>query len=196
MRPATSFVLSLLAVAAVSAGLRADEAPAGDAGKAPNELGFLEAGKDYVIRFPASLGLFRSRTSGISETTYTTSDGKTEPGKPATWTVTTTVEVFRVVRFGGGSWVQLEHPAREDDFMAWNAKRRAMAKLADGGSLPAESDPDGKVRLEQLREAAAREIPTTRTWVNLAHAVAITDVPTEDAKLEVKVRSVEVKHND
>jgi len=187
---------ALLGVSVSAILASADETATPSSAASPGELSFLEAGKDYVIRFPASHDLFRHTTSGVSETTETTSDGKTVPGKPAVWRATISIEIFRVVRVGGGSWALLEYPARADDFAKWNGKRRAMAKLADERSLPPESDPEGKEKVTRLHDAASAEIPTARTWVNLDHALAIADVPTEDVKLELKIKSIDVKSDD
>jgi hypothetical protein len=108
--------------------------------------------------------------------------------------VTSTVEIFRLLRFGGGSWVLLEHPKKTDDVSLWNGKRRAMAQLNDEELLAAlKAGEDGQKRLSQIGELAQREIETTQTWVNLNHAIAITEVPTEEAKLEFSIKSVDVK---
>jgi hypothetical protein len=193
MKPSNVVLTAALALTCVSRLLA--EAPAQGGREAPGELGFLKTGKDYLIRFSNDIDLFMSTKSGISETSYTTEDGETRPGRPATWRVTLRVEFFRVVRLGGGSWALLEHPEKDDDIAHWNGKRRAMATLGSEVARELEATPEGRERLEKLREAAAREIATTRTWVNLGHAVAIADVPTQIPELKLTVRSVEVGDN-
>ncbi len=188
---ALTVVVAVLCVAHLQA-----EPPAQDGQAAPSELGFLETGKDYVIRFSNDIDLFTMTKSGVSETTYTTENGETKKGRPATWRMTLRVEFFRVVRLGGGSWALLEHPEKKDEIARWNGKRRAMAILGSEAAHELEATPDGKERLERLREAAAREIETTRTWVNLDHAIAITDVPTQIAKMKLTVQSVEIRDDD
>ena len=158
-----------------------------------SELGFLESGRDYIIRFSDDSQLFKKTQSGITSTSYTTEDGKKHPGKPAAWTFTVSVDIFHVVKFGGGSWVLLEHPSSQDDFAKWMGKRRAMAQLTDQRIAQLEADPDGEETLQNLREAASRELRTAKTWVNLDHAVAITDVPVEPVELKFSVQSVEIK---
>ena len=167
-------------------------------GKRPSnsELGFLEEQHDYVIRFATNSQLFKTTTSGISPTSYTTEGGQKRQGKPATWTITMTVEIFHVVKFGGGSWVLLEHPSSPDDFAKWNGMRRALAQLTDARIPELESSSEGKERIQELRKAASREIPTSTTWVNLDHAVAIADVSTEPIKAKLKVNSVKITGGD
>lgn len=157
------------------------------------ELGFLEAGHDYIIRFAENSQLFKTSKSGVTSTSYTTDDGEKRAGKPAAWTMTLTVNIFHVVKFGGGSWVLLEHPSSPDDFAKWTGKRRAMAQLTGQYVAKLEADPNGADRLKKLREAASRELPTTTTWVNLDHAVAITDVPTEPVAIELSVESIDIQ---
>src|SRR4051812_38411784 len=94
------------------------------------------------------------------------------------WNITLSVEVFQVVRFGKGSWVLLKHPSNPDDFPRWSAQRRALAILAGPQAEAIKADPDGQERLKRLREAADVEIPTSETWINLDHAIAIAAVPT------------------
>ena len=174
----------------------ADDPPARD-GAEPSHLNFLNPGRDYVIRFPDDLALFKKTTSQVVPTSYTAEDGTKRSGEPATWTMTLTVEIFTVVRFGGGSWFLLEHPSSADDFVKWNNQRRAIAQLADDQRVDEiEAQPDGKQQLQTLRERAARDIPTTRTWVNLDHAVAITEVPTEPLKVKFNIQSVGIDDRD
>lgn len=159
----------------------------------PSELSFLEIGRDYVIRFPDDRQVFKTKKSGVTSTSITTNDGKKRAGKPATWTMTLTVDIFNVVKFGGGSWVLLEHPSSPDDFAKWNGKRRAMAQLTEQRVRELESGSEGTERLQKLRTAASRDLRTARTWVNLDHAIAIADVPTEPVELKLSVQSIDVK---
>jgi hypothetical protein len=171
----------------------ADEgSPAADAAEvAGGPIGFLKPGRDYVIRFAPGSDLFKTTRSGLSETSYTTSDGETRLGKPATWTMTLNVTIFEVLRVGSGSWVLVRHPADSDDFAAWTGQRRAKAILASPRRDEIAAGPDGMERLAKLQEAAEREIKTTETWLNLDHAVTISDVPVEAVELKVSVKPAE-----
>lgn len=184
-RLATAMALVILATAATAAPPEEGRAPAG--------LGFLEAGKDYVVRFPEGSDLFKVSRAGVSETTYTTADGQKKSGAPATWNVTFSVNVFQVVRFGGGSWVLLRHPTKSDDFLRWSEQRRAKAILAGPRVKAIEAGPDGQARLKRLREAAEVEVPTSETWFNLDHAIAIAAVPTEEDDPKLSVKSIKIE---
>lgn len=181
---ATALALVILATPATAA-------PPQEA-RAPTALGFLEAGKDYVVRFPEGSDLFKVSKAGMSETTYTTADGQKKSGAPAAWNFTISVNVFQVVRFGGGSWVLLRHPTRADDFLRWSEQRRAKAILAGPRVKAIEAGPDGEARLKKLREAAEVEIPTSETWFNLDHAIAIAAVPTEEDDPKLSVQSIKI----
>src|SRR5206468_2269339 len=93
-------------------------------------LGFLEANKDYVIRFPEASNIFKTSRAEVTEATTTTADGQKKSAGPVTWNITLSITVFQVVRFGGGSWVLLRHPTDPDDFLRWSGQRRALAILA------------------------------------------------------------------
>jgi len=144
----------------------------------PSDVSFLEPGKDYMIRFAEGSDFFKITESGVSQSTYTTEEGKTKQGDPVTWTSTITMLHYQVVRPGGGSWVLLRHAAKPSDFAAWDGQRRAIAILASPQREELEAKPDGKERLERLQQAAEKKIETSETWVNLNHAVTISDVPT------------------
>jgi len=95
------------------------------------------------------------------------------------------------VRFGGGSWVLVRHPANLEDSFKWFGQRRAHAILTSKRADEIKAEPDGEEKVARLREAVQREIETTETWVNLDHAVAIADVPTERIELKVSGRSIQ-----
>lgn len=152
-------------------------AGAADAPPQTDELDFLQPGTDYLIRFPQGNNPFTSTSSGVTSVSFTTEDGETEGERPATWSATLTLEVFRVVRRSRGSWVLLEHPTNPDDFAKWSSKRRAMAILADPRTKEA---PQFRQQLKALHEDAGTEISTSEIWINLDHAVAISPVRAKD----------------
>ncbi|TWU32829.1 hypothetical protein [Novipirellula artificiosorum] len=60
-----------------------------------------------------------------------------------------------------------------------------------------EANPEKQEYLKRLRDDAAINIKTTRTWLNLAHAIAIADVPRDLAAYDdVKLRVKSVKVNE
>ena len=169
-----SATIFLLALAFPSLGITSSAAePERNPG---STVGFLESEHDYIIRFPADREIFATTTKEIVPTTLTTKSGDEHEGRPATWTVTTKIEVFHVVRLGGGAWALLEHPRSPKDYVKWNLARLARANLQSRDAQQLKADSDEKVRLRKL---AFREIQTTQTWVNLHHAIAITDVYTQ-----------------
>ena len=140
--------------------------------KVANALNFLKPGNDYIIKFPETHNVFRYRRSGISEV-------KPKEGKPyaSNWHVNLAVEAFTVKRPPQGSWVLLEHPEDPKYALAWNMKRIALAQLTDRRIKELELTEEGKTALALFREQAAEDIETTKTWVNLDHAIAISDIP-------------------
>ena len=129
-------------------------------------LDFLEPGKAYLIRCPEGSKLFSTTQTGISQTTYVTEDGEKVPGGPATWSATLTMKAFRVVRLSNSSWVLLEHARNIEDAAEWAEQLHAHRAVAGAPSQ---------------RSAAKAKIPTVQTWVNLNHAVAISDLPDKAA---------------
>jgi hypothetical protein len=165
----TFFVLLLSALSCTV--VQADEPP--------TVIGSLQPGKDYLIKFSAGSDVFELKDEGITESQYTTTDGKKRSGGPVKWSLKATVDIFRLVRFGKDPWVAVEHPAEKSDIIKWNAKRTAMAQLNAENVLHLDSTEDGKQVLERLRMAAAKEITTTVSWINLNYVVAISEVPTQ-----------------
>ena len=94
---------------------------------------------------------------------------------PANWTQTYETKVFRAKELGRADRVLLEHP--KDIKHSLKFSRPAMHFV---------HGPDKK-RLESEKTMA--EIETTTTWVNLDHALAISEVPSKpiDFKLDVNV---------
>ena len=173
---AAAFALALLAAHAL----------AGD-GPAPAALGFLEPGRDYAVRFPEGGDPFKTSRAVVSESTVTDAEGKKKSGGPVTMNFTFSVSIFRVVKLGGGSWALLRHPKSPGDFLRWAEQRKAKAILAGPNLKAVRARADGDEQVKRLEEAATAEIPTTETWINLAHAIAIAEVPTEmdEAKISV-----------
>lgn len=162
----------------------------------PPALRFLEVGHDYVILFAEGSNVCECTRHDVTPTSLTTADGRTHPGKPATWTTTLSNQIFTVVAFSGGQWVLVEHPASPDDFIKWSLQRRAKAQLTDAHVQQLEADAAGRERLLKLRKAAGVRVHTSKTWVNLAHAVAIADLPTDLSDPEMHIQSVDVQWHD
>jgi hypothetical protein len=174
---------AIMLVIAGFVGAAAAAPPAG--GPVPPGLGFLEAGKDYVIRLPETHDVFKITSAGVSQSTYTTVDGQSGT-MPVPWRSTMTVHIFHVVRFGAGSWVLVKYPANPNDYLSWAFQRQAMAVLAGPGANAIGAKPDGPARLKKLREQASAVIATAETWLNLDHAIAIAAVPAEEPELKLR----------
>ena len=145
-------VSSILILA--SAALQADDA-------APPS--FLKAGQDYAIRFAGQ--------SPFEKTVRVATDSDQNRKRSAS--ITYSVRVFTIVALPGDSWALAEHPKSIKDAFKWNSKRVAMAALSPQSIAALESTDGGKRQLEKLREQAATKIETSRTWINLRHAVTI-----------------------
>jgi hypothetical protein len=145
------------------------------------DLGFLEVGRPYLIRFPEDRHPVQLKESGIVE----------QPsGPPGNWRMEYHVDVFVVRKLGGGSWVLLEHPV---DPKAASNILSARSLLADkAGVAEIEADPQRKDFLAERRETARGEVKMTKTWINLAHAISISDPP-PDRPFEMKLKILEVK---
>ncbi|HEY1785777.1 MAG TPA: hypothetical protein VGG30_09525 [Pirellulales bacterium] len=179
------FTIAVVAAALAVASTRSDAAEQNAPPTA--QLGFLEAGRDYAIRFPESDKVFESTESGIAPATVTTSRGETE-NRAGAWTVKYAIGTFQLVRFGTGSWVLLRFPANIHDAFKWEFQRRAMATLASPeAEKKIRAKPDGAERLERLKKQAAEKIATTEAWVNLNRAVLIADVPAEELEWKASV---------
>ena len=148
----------------------AEEPTAGK--KNPSALSFLKPGHDYIIKFPETHNVFRYQRSGVSE--IKPKDGK---AYASNWHVNLAVEAFKVKTPPQGSWVLLEHPADLQYALAWNMQRIALAQLTDRRIRELESTEEGQAALAQFRDQAAEKIETTETWVNLAQAITIAEIP-------------------
>ncbi len=174
-----------------------NHAIAQEAKSTESDLPFLAPGHDYIIRFPGSIKLFESVTSHVSPTRLTSEDGSSRAGRPATFTLRIQVDIFTVVKLGKAGWALLEHPAAAEDFAKWNGKCRAKALLSEQNIATLQASADRAEHLKRLRDDAAADIKTTRTWVNLAHAIAIADVPGDLAAYQdVNLRVQSVKVNE
>ena len=172
MKSSTCF-LAILCIAAVFSGVRAEEPI-----DSTKPLGFLELGHDYAIRFPDSYSVFTLTKSGISQ-------GK----HPSTWKVNLRVNMFTVRKHAQGSWVLLEHPKSLEDAAKWNLHKMAIAQLTKENTEKLESTSEGKEKLAKLHESAKRQFETKTTWVNLAHAVAISEIPSEPTGMKFNVNT-------
>ena len=144
---------------------------------AGSDLDFLVAGRSYLIRFPDDRHPVQVKESGLTA----------QPtGPPASWHANYRIDSFVVRKLGRGSWALLEHPADPKAALDVISARGLLADKAKVAEL--EADPAKKDFLAGRRKAAAVELKTTQTWVNLAHAVSIADPPAEqrwDVKIEV-----------
>jgi hypothetical protein len=176
VRPVT--LALLLAIGLPAAGV-AQDTPASSSGR--TDLGFLEVGKSYLIRFPEDRHPVQSKESGIEP----------QPsGPPATWRANFQVDVFVVRKLGGGSWVLLEHPVDPKAALDVLSARSLIADKAAVAEI--EADPSRKDFLAKRREAARADLKMTKTWVNLTHAISISDPPAEQRWEKLKF-SVEVR---
>jgi hypothetical protein len=90
------------------------------------------------------------------------------------------LEVFTIVQLSGDSWAQVEYPERGSDYGNWNLKLNAQAVLADESLLKTLEEKDGfKDHLKYFRWAAEQPIATRQTWINLDHAIEISELRTE-----------------
>src|SRR3954466_13791801 len=93
----------LIASAPPPAGLAQDRPnggpPTPPAASTPSDLGFLEVGRTYFIRFPEGHHPMMLKESGITA----------QPnGPPATWRISYAIDQYTVRKLGGGSWALLE----------------------------------------------------------------------------------------
>jgi hypothetical protein len=171
-----------VAVGLLSVGAAQDRPPAEKpAPSAPSDLGFLEIGRTYFIRFPEGQHPLQVKESGITA----------QPsGPPGTWRINYQIDQFTVRKLGGGSWALLEHPVDPKSATEILAARNLM----EDKPLVAEMEADPKRRefLAGRRKAARDELKMTQTWINLAHAITISDSPPPGWKQELKV-NVEIK---
>ncbi len=101
MNPAArpAILALLMAIGPTAAGL-AEDRPAPPADR--SDLGFMEVGRSYLIKFPEGHHPIQVKESGITAK---------PSGPPATWRANYQIDVFVVRKLGGGSWALLEHPA-------------------------------------------------------------------------------------
>lgn len=140
------------------------------------ELPFLQVGKDYHIGFPKDRSPFVYSTSGITESYEKRPDGTKANRRPAQWSMNVTLDIFHVTQLSAGSWILVEHPASPKDYALWVGKHRAALRLTNADNLDAES-------LAISKTYASKEIRTTRTWINLDHAVTIKPVSKESLNM-------------
>jgi hypothetical protein len=159
---------------------------------APSDLGFLEIGRSYAVKFIPGMHPFEVKESQMvsAEAESTDASGKvTKSTLPGSMTMTYRIDVFVVRKLGGGSWALLEHPADVKAAQEILGARRALEDtelVAEQGKTE-----EGRKQLAKWREEARRELKMTQTWVNLAHAIVIAD-PDEESKKSLRV-NVEIK---
>lgn len=185
--------LSLLAVTLLATAATA-AAPEGK--PSASGLSFLEVDQDYIIRIPEAINPFKFSQGGITQASAAPAEDGKKSTVPVPWSMTISLQIFQVVRVGSGSWVLLRHPASPEDFSRWSGQRRALAILAGPHVEKIRSKRDGEERLKRLREAADAQIPTSETWVNLDHAIAIAPLPSVEDEPKLSVQSIQVKPNN
>jgi len=168
MKPSTHF-FSLICIAALFNCAIAEEPV-----ETAKPLGFLEVGRDYAIRFPDSYSVFKLTKSGIGQ-------GK----HPSTWRINLQVNMFTVRKHAEGSWVLLEHPKSLEDAAEWNLHKMAIAQLTKENAQELQSTSDGKEKLAKLQRSSIHQFQTSTTWVNLDHAVAISEIPSEITEMKL-----------
>ncbi|MCA8999307.1 MAG: hypothetical protein KDA80_20100 [Planctomycetaceae bacterium] len=142
---------------------------------------FLNTGEDFAIQFAVATPFQKTVRRPMDRNSDSPRNEFRRPG-----TITYSVDIFKVVGLPGGSWVLLEHPKSIEDAPHWNAKRLAMATLTPQAIIAMESTEDGRKRLEKLREQAAVEIETSRTWVNMQHMLTIKKPPIQQTDFDPK----------
>ena len=169
----STYLFSLLCLTILFSGVQAEEPI-----NSERPLGFLELGRDYAIRFPDSYSVFKLTKTGIGQ-------GK----HPSTWKVNLQVNMFTVRKQARGSWVLLEHPKSMENAAKWNTHKMAIAQLTNENIRNLDTSLDGKAQLAKLQESAKQQIQTSTTWVNLDHAVAISEIPSELVELKINVNT-------
>ena len=167
----STYLLSLLCLTFLFSGVHAEEPI-----NSEKPLGFLELGRGYAIRFPDSYSVFKLTKTGIGQ-------GK----HPSSWKVNLQVNMFTVRKHARGSWVLLEHPKSLEDAAKWNTHKMAIAQLTEENTRNLKSSPAGKKQLAKLQESAKQQIQTSTTWVNLDHAVAISEIPSELVEMKINI---------
>jgi hypothetical protein len=152
-------------------------------GGGPSDLGFLKIGHAYFIKFPDEWHPVLVRESGVFAT----------PTGPSNWNAKYQIHVFVVKKLGRGSWALLEHPVDPKEALHVTGARLQLKDAEKIAKL--EETEDGRKKLDQLREKAGRELKTTETWINLAHAISISDPPQtpENWKVDIQVKSISRK---
>ncbi|WP_143543928.1 hypothetical protein [Rhodopirellula sp. MGV] len=155
-------------------------------------LTFLQPGDDYTIRFSGDVDLFTKSKSSVAY-------GQTSDGQriPVTTSIKHTVTTFRVIELGPSQWTLLEHPAVLTEAGVWNRKLASAAKLVPATIEKLEETEEGQKRLEKLRQFSEESVETSRTWVNLSHAIAISPLPETDSQprlsFDISVSRAEAK---
>jgi hypothetical protein len=150
----------------------------------PNDLGFLQVGRAYLIRFPEERHPALKRETEIAAATASETDVKTgevrqRAAQPVTWNMKFQIDVFVVRELGGGPWALLEYPADPKAAFQISMARHTLADAKKVAEM--EKSEKGREALARLREEATRTLETTRTWVNMNYAVSIADPPKDGA---------------
>ncbi|WP_435020835.1 hypothetical protein TA3x_002047 [Tundrisphaera sp. TA3] len=181
---------SVLAAAAIGLGAPPEDAPLPSAkpdrpadAKA-SDLGFLQVGRAYLIRFPEERhpALKRETETAAAttkETDVKTGEVRTRSVQPITWNMKFQIDVFVVRELGGGPWVLLEYPADPKVALQAGMARHTLADSKRVAEM--EKTEEGREALASVRESADRKLETTRTWVNMNYAVSIADPPKDGA---------------
>lgn len=149
----------------------------------PSELGFLKIGQAYSIKFPDEWHPVLVHESGVFAT----------PTGPSNWNAKYQIHVFVVKQLSQGSWALLEHPVDPKEALDVMSARLQLKNAEEVAKH--EATEEGRKFLARRREAAGRELKTTETWINLAHAISISDPPQtpENWKVDIQVKSISRK---
>ncbi|MEZ5944763.1 MAG: hypothetical protein R3C18_25535 [Planctomycetaceae bacterium] len=168
------FMLLGISLAVLPVAVRAQSvtAPA----SASQQAGFLEPGREYHIVFAGDRPPFSFKKIEFVETQEVRPDGSLGKAQRVPRQSEYILDIFRVVKFPGGNWVLVEHPAFADGFEAWHAKHKALLLLSQSGERSAQE-------VSNLTESAMRAIPLTQTWINIDHAITIKPVSEESLRI-------------
>jgi hypothetical protein len=198
-RTARLSTIALFLAPGLSSAAEAQETQSGGAARPPaavtsSDLGFLELGRTYEIKFPDEFHPVLKRESGVSPAEAAPqkreSGAAAAPLSPASWSARFEVNLFVVRKLGGGSWVLLEHPVDPKKYFESMSSRHLLSDKAKVAGM--EATKEGRQALARLREKAGVAPKTTQSWINLVHAISITDPPDSsgDRKLDIQVQAV------
>tara|TARA_A100000171_G_scaffold38106_2_gene37305 strand:+ start:342 stop:863 length:522 start_codon:yes stop_codon:yes gene_type:complete len=153
-------------------------------GDSPTSLSFLNLDATYVVTFPESANAFRETQSSVNLGSVIK-----DKAPPVQTTVVHQISHFVVKDIGPANWVLLGHASDLYDASKWNGKFEAQSLLNADYISELEQKEGGPQQIDWLKSRAAREIPTTQTWVNLSHALTISPPAKKPRPLKVRVNA-------